>query len=303
MLSTDRPTVSIGLPVYNGENFLTEALESLLSQTYRHFELIVSDNASTDRTADICHDFARRDSRLRYVRNETNLGAAANYTRVFEESTGRYFKWSAHDDVYHPEFLQRCVSVLEESSDIVLCHSRTVIIESDGAPIKEWSFGDEFESSLPHERLRAALELGKMCLVWGLMRRSAVARTGLLGNFTEHDRPFISGMSMHGRFKEVPAALFELREHPQRSIRAYPWRRPHLSIEWYDPTKRGRITFPAWRLLKEHLAGVRRADLELGERGRCYAEVLRWATRKRKTLRRDVQIAARWLWSGQPYEE
>lgn len=299
-MSGPPPTVSIGLPVFNGENFLAEAVESLLCQTFDDVELIISDNASTDGTADICREFAERDPRVRYVRNPENLGASANYTRVFEESRGRYFKWSAHDDVYEPEFLERCVAVLEAEPDVVLCHSRTVIIRSDGTPKKEWSFAGTFDSPLPHERFEAAMGLGKMCLVWGVMRRDAVARTGLLGNFTGHDRPFISAMSTLGRFVEVPDPLFRLREHPERSIRAYPWRKPHEAIEWYDPNKKGRITFPAWRILREHTAGVLRAELPTGETARCLLQVARWGFRKRRTLGRDLRIAARWWWNGGP---
>ena len=93
----DVPLVSIGMPVFNGEDYVEAALDSILTQTFTNFELIISDNASTDRTEEICNDFADSDDRIRYYRQEKNLGAAANFNRVFELSSGKYFKWAAHD--------------------------------------------------------------------------------------------------------------------------------------------------------------------------------------------------------------
>ena len=112
-MNDKKPKVSIGLPVYNGEDFLAEALDSLLDQTYDDFELIISDNASTDSTADICTSYSAKDSRIRYLRSDVNLGAAVNYNLVFELATGEYFKWAAHDDICAPEFIGACVDILD----------------------------------------------------------------------------------------------------------------------------------------------------------------------------------------------
>src|SRR5512147_185345 len=114
--------VSIGLPVYNGENFLEAAVRSVLSQSLDDLQLVISDNASTDRTAEICRDYAAADPRVVYLRNETNLGAAPNYNRTFHESTGRYFKWLAHDDQMGPQYLERTVGALEARPEAVLCN-------------------------------------------------------------------------------------------------------------------------------------------------------------------------------------
>jgi len=120
-----RPKVSIGLPVYNGENYLRNALESILDQTFRDFEVIISDNASTDRTGEICREYAAKDPRIRYCRNDRNLGAAGNFNRAFELSSGEYFKWAAHDDVIERDFLSSCVSVLDEDPSVVACFAMT----------------------------------------------------------------------------------------------------------------------------------------------------------------------------------
>src|SRR5262249_60446249 len=108
---------SVGLPVFNGESYLESAITSVLGQTFEDFELIICDNASTDRTAEICNDYAARDSRIRYFRNPRNLGAAPNYNLAFSQARGRYFKWLAHDDRMRPSFLAKTVRVLDDRTD------------------------------------------------------------------------------------------------------------------------------------------------------------------------------------------
>ncbi|MDF3015351.1 MAG: putative glycosyl transferase [Thermomicrobiales bacterium] len=127
--------MSIGLPVFNGADYVAEAIASILRQTYQDFELLIQDNASTDRTEEICQEFARRDSRVSYVRNPENVGAISNYNLVFERARGRYFKWAAHDDVCAPTFFERCVEVLDAEPSVVLCSGQTRLINDDGSPV------------------------------------------------------------------------------------------------------------------------------------------------------------------------
>ena len=108
-MTQNKPRVSIGLPIYNGENLVIETLDSFLSQTFSDFEVIISDNGSIDRTQQICEDYAAKDGRIKYYRNLKNLGVAPNLNRVFELSSGEYFKWADHDDLLAPDFLLRCV--------------------------------------------------------------------------------------------------------------------------------------------------------------------------------------------------
>src|SRR6185436_20983418 len=118
-MSASAPLVSIGIPVYNGENYLESALTRLLEQDFEDFELIVTDNASTDRTEEICRAFEQRDSRVRYFRNPVNIGLAANHNRTIELARGKYFKWAAHDDDFPKEMLTGFVRAIEEASPAV----------------------------------------------------------------------------------------------------------------------------------------------------------------------------------------
>ncbi len=265
------PAVGIGLPVFNGENYLEQAIDSLLVQTFGDFELFISDNASSDRTREICQAFVAQDPRVTYSRNETNLGASANYTRVFRGTQGRYFKWMAHDDLCQPTYLERCVAALDDDPGLALSHTRSVIIDATGKTLAPHALAGRCGSPRPNERFRDALFLGKAFPVWAVMRREILGRTS--------------------RFHEVPETLYSVREHPERSIRKYPWRNPHEAIEWYAPQRAGSLTFPQWRLLREHVAGLARAPIPVTERARCLPHLLRWGRKHHKAFAQDVYLA------------
>ena len=125
-MSREKPRLSIGMPVFNGEKYLKQALASILAQTHQDFQLIISDNAFTDRTQQICLDYVAKDSRIHYYRNKKNLGGPKNYNCVFELSSGEYFKWAAYDDVLAPEFLKKCVDVLDKDTSIVVLFVKRV---------------------------------------------------------------------------------------------------------------------------------------------------------------------------------
>ena len=181
---TSSPQVGIGLPVFNGEGYLEEALDSILAQTHKDFELIISDNASTDRTRQICRTYAAHDPRVRYYRNKENLGASRNFNRVFELSSGKYFKWAAHDDLLAPEFLAKCVEVLERDPSVVLCHSGTMCIDKHGRWIRRNKSSNGGYSQKPHERFRAQLSFFKPCWkIFGLIRADSLRKTPIMGEY------------------------------------------------------------------------------------------------------------------------
>ena len=126
------PKLSIGIPVFNGQEFLPELLDSLLGQTFKDFEILICDNTSSDRTPQICREYERHDSRIHYIRNARNLGAIANFNRVFELSTAPLFKWAAHDDLCAATFLARCVDALDADPSAALAYSRVAVIDENG---------------------------------------------------------------------------------------------------------------------------------------------------------------------------
>src|SRR5437899_10540181 len=197
------PRVSMAVPVYNGERYLGEALDSLLAQTYHDFELIICDNASTDGTGEIARSYASMDERVRYVRNERNLGLAGNVKRAFQLSSGEYFRWHAADDVCAPQFLARCVAVLDRHPAVVLAYPRTKLLDADGRVTAAYDDGLHLQAARPSVRFQQLLErVGYVNAQFGLLRAEVLRRTGLLGSYPAADVVFVAQLSLHGTFWE-----------------------------------------------------------------------------------------------------
>ena len=284
------PLVSIGLPVFNGEDYIDGAIDSILRQTIENFELVISDNASTDSTWDICQSFAARDPRIHLMRNETNLGAAENFNRVFRASTGKYFKWAAADDLCAPRFLDQCIAVLESDESVVLCYPGSEFIDAMGEPTDDFAIDPYLSASEPHNRLHAWLfERTTSCcnLIFGVIRTSDLSRTPLIGKYNSSDVVLLAELALRGKIVQVPEVLFARRNHAGRSVRS------HADNEaravWFDPANSGKVHMPAWRWLREYINAVRRVPIGATEKIRCYGSLARWLVRYRKQLRRELR--------------
>ena len=208
------PRISIGVPVYNGERFLKEALESLLAQTYADFEVVISDNASADGTAEICQAYAAMDRRVRYFRNAKNLGANKNFNHVFLLSTAKYFKWASADDVCAPEHLERCIEILDRDSTAVLAHPRTRFVDEDGLQIEMEDAGWDLPSELAYDRLRYVIFAGHWANAqYGLIRVDALSKTRLIPSYPGGDYRLLGELSLLGKFIQIPDYLFFRRIH------------------------------------------------------------------------------------------
>ncbi|WP_170287476.1 glycosyltransferase family 2 protein [Halioglobus maricola] len=291
------PKLSIGLPVYNGENFLAGAIGSLLDQSYRDFELIISDNASTDRTAEICLAFAATDDRIRYVRNDENQGAAANYNQCLALASGEYFKWAAHDDLCHPLFLARCIAVLEANPGVVLCHSQSQGIDDSGATKGRYGEERSFSSPSPSRRMWQVISTPHVCIaVFGVMRRAVLLQTIRHGDWVGADRNLLAQLSLHGKVVLVPEVLFKRREHLESSIHKFEDEQERLA--WFNPAFAGKRSRPTWRRWQEYNKAVHGAPLGLVEKARCYLQLLRWVGARHHTGPRNYRMLAREIFTG-----
>ncbi|MDV2502813.1 MAG: glycosyltransferase family 2 protein [bacterium] len=297
MSAAKSPRVSIGLPVYNGENYLEEAIESILAQTFEDFELLIGDNASTDATEEICQRYAVRDPRIRYVRNPENIGAHPNYNRLFEFSSGEYFKWAAHDDVCHPDFLLKCIEVLDRDPSVVLCYPRTRIIDEEGRTIKSEDARPKLASWKPSHRFLEAYRDIPTHPILGVIRADVLRKTPLLGSYPSSDRVLMAELSLYGRFHEVPETLFFKRDHKRRFTRVHNLFRAHQAAVWHDPANAEKIIFPVWRQCAEYFHAINRPSLQWRDRIRCYLAMVGWLTRWRRLagLLLDLLFAGRWI--------
>lgn len=289
------PRVSIGLPVYNGEKFLKEAINSILSQTYEDFELIISDNASTDQTQAICEDYAKKDGRIRYERQPVNRGAAANYNRTFEMAHGELFKWAAHDDLCLPTFLEKCVEALDsDGRSTVLAYTAATTIDADGKPIvpDPYASGDFLQPRSEFAAARVVHTLRTMSMVnsvFGVIRRDDLAKTRLIGSFVASDYVLMVELAMQGRFIRLDERLLLRRKHPDGSRHEA---NPTLAdvAAWFHGGKPSEpVLPPRLRLAIEYLRSTYRADLPVATKLACASVVLPTLTERRLRV-----TAGRW---------
>jgi len=278
----DTPTVGIGMPVFNGEQFIEEAIGSLLAQTFQDFELVIVDNHSSDGTFEICQRFASRDPRVRYIRQRQNYGVNHNFNSAFRLTSGKYFKWAAYDDVCAPEFLTRCVEVLDSDPSVVLAYSEMPWIDETGSHLErrprhfDPAALQMTASSDAAERFTATMHN-----FWytehldGLIRSSALAKTRLYRNHFMADHVLLSELCLYGRFLPIPEPLLFLRRHSEQSSKA-PSARERLALvhpESTHPILTNLAQYP--NRLYFHVSAIRRASLSRSTRIRCYLAVLR----------------------------
>lgn len=300
--SSGGPRISVGLPVYNGENFIREALDSIRAQTFEDFEIIISNNASTDKTEEICQEYAAKDRRIRYYRNQENLGSSWNNNRVFELSTGEYFKWNAHDDMCAPEFLERCIEVLDQDPSVVLCYSQVTLMDEQGKFVRNCERINclippqpmlKIDSPQPHERFGELIAPHMCYQIFGLIRASALKTIPLLGCYSAADNVLLARLGLIGRFYEVPEYLFYSRSHPQQSYKVCD--DEYKYAEWWDPKNKGQIILPRLKVFFEYLHAINSTPLSWSEKVYCYAHTLRFVQWFRRLMLKELVVAGKQL--------
>jgi glycosyltransferase involved in cell wall biosynthesis len=304
------PRICLGLPVYNGERYLPQAIDSMLAQTFTNFELIICDNASTDRTREICLGYQARDPRIRYFRNETNIGPAANFNLVFQMAHAEYFKWVAADDVCEPDFLRACTAALDGDPEAAMAFTGTRIIDEHGGTVGRDTYVLATDHQKPQERFRALVMVNHRrhgaFEAFGLYRSSVLAQTPLFERYCRADSVLFVRAALRGRFIRLPRELFHNRDHGGRSERVSPSRiaagsffarwlgtGPTPPAEWWDPAMRGRVVFPEWNLAWQYLRSVLAVrSLTLRQRVACLGWWTRFVIHAAPKLVRDLLLAA-----------
>ncbi|MFJ1730379.1 glycosyltransferase family 2 protein [Streptomyces sp. NPDC088254] len=274
---TAHPRLSVGLPVYNGEEYLAESFDALLGQTYEDFELVVTDNASTDGTEDICREYAARDPRIRYLRLRRNIGAAPNHNYVFTQCRGELFKWASHDDLYARDLLRACVEALDERPEVVLAHADQAVVDEDGKVKVPYAYTLDTASPSAPARFRSMLFEPGGDDFYGVIRADVLRRVKPHDSYHHADRTFVAEIGLHGPFHQVPELLYFRRDHPTRAERANPSKRARCVN--LDPRRAGPL-HPTPRLLAEYVGGfvgaIRRAPLSSSDRRACYGHLAAW---------------------------
>jgi glycosyltransferase involved in cell wall biosynthesis len=275
------PRVTIGVPVYNGARYLEPCLDSLLAQTYEDIEIVISDNASTDRTPEICRAYRERDERVRYHRHSHNIGAAANFNYLPRHTRGELFKWAAHDDWCAPEFVERCVAALDQSPGDVLAFPRTIFVDAMGETLSKYDTDMRWRNhptaigrldDLLGDRVETLLH--KCTPQFGVIRRSALERTALMGAYNSSDLVLLVELALLGGFAQLDDYLFFSRVHEGSSLNA---NSTTLELaKWYDPTRGDHHPMVWARVLAGFVSVVGQSSLSLHDKLRAEAMLARW---------------------------
>ena len=283
----------IGLPVWNGEAYLGAAIESLLAQTFEDFELIISDNGSTDASARIAESYAARDSRVKVFRSEVNRGAAWNWNEVFRRSSAELFKWASHDDLHEPEYLARCIEVLDREPGVGLCYSRSRWVDAHGATFEK-SYSDDCHLTMkaPHHRFAQFLGKFPATILFGVARRAVLGRTRLMGNYACADRILMGELILQGQLYELPDSLFIRRVHDANSWSEGTTMQEYA--EWYDPSNANKATIHVARRGVEYARAIRHARLSPAQEAACFVALAAYSLQplRRRLHRRYLK---KWL--------
>jgi len=209
-------SISIGMPVYNGEKFLRTRLNSILNQSFSDFELIISDNTSTDDTSKICEEYAKTDKRIRYIRQQKNMGIIWNFNFVLQQAKNDYFVWAAVDDIWSQEFLENLVPILQNFSNVVCSASKANTHSTQAYDIKDNSTDMFFRKliwklrhSLKHStiitingsyehKVRTFLKKSSMQTMYGLFRTETLRRSMITQPFVGIDHAILLNVLKYG---------------------------------------------------------------------------------------------------------
>ncbi len=278
------PLVTIGMPVYNCAEYLPAALDSVVGQTYPNLEILISDNGSTDETGRICREYADRDPRIHYLREEVNRGSVWNYNRLIPLARGEFFKWAAGDDICDPEFVARCLTVLSDDPEIVCCHSRTGTIDGSGNRLGHLpdptKTSRHLDSPHPDQRMLDVLTTnGYSVRCSGVFRTEAIQRCEPLLAVYGSEKVLMAELALMGRFHDIDEELFFERLDPAGAPRPATLEE---QLEFVQPGKRAMPLSPRLSLLAGHLRVIRRSGLSFRHRARCYRAVGRYLLQVRK---------------------
>ncbi len=256
----NRSLVSIGLPVFNEERFLSQTLDSLLAQDYSNLEIIICDNASTDKTGEIAQEYARKDSRIKYHLNESNIGGTRNFNKVFLLSSGEYFMWAGGHDLYDKSFVCKCLNMFKVENKVVLVYPITSSIDCENNNL----------GTMPGRLDTRDLGISRKlhCILWGipngnpvygLIKRSAMEKTLLFQNILGMDLVFLFELSLVGDFAHISEKLFYRREvHPEEKNGGAKQRRLN---DTYLKKINGASLLPYWYLVYKKLIVIKKVNL------------------------------------------
>jgi glycosyltransferase involved in cell wall biosynthesis len=272
--------VAIGLPVYNGQRYVADAIESMRAQTLTDWVMVICDNASTDATAEICKRYAAIDPRILYTRNDKNIGATPNFNLAQDKAhaLGTYFKWIAADDRYEPTFLEKCVAALDADPTVVNAFAKTRLIDQDGKTIPEDPDAPVAGTTSKSVVRRFAASLDEVfCFPEFGVHRPEALRACVQQSYYGSDKVMLAEESLRGRFYRVDERLFLRRCHEESSMSSSSSSKKRSM--WALGLSKAPLIPPQLRMYFGYSRAVWRVKLPLWPKLACFALALGMALR------------------------
>jgi len=281
------PLLTVGMPTFNAQQTIRASIDSLLGQSFADFELVISDNASTDGTWAIVEDYMRRDARVRGIRQARNIGANANYSAVFLEARGRYFKWASSNDVCAVDFVRACIECLEADPDVVLAAPRTCLFDSDVEHCTKYGKDIACMQSSPADRfIHAGSRLALNNVMNGVVRLDALRRTRLIEHYPGADVVLIGHLALLGKIALLDEHLFFRRMDATTATRMMS---EAAVLRHHYPSETWRSRLPSWRLALGWLRVAMGAPISAPEKWRAIRWVLRMTYWNRAHMAQDLR--------------
>ena len=292
----ENPKVTVGLAVYNGENHgLRECLESILEQDYANIEVIISDNASTDHTAQLCLEFAAKDHRIRFYQHETNLGAVKNFYRVLHLCTTPFFKWADHGDTLKPAYISSCMKRMVNDDAIVLCYPRTLMVHENGTTEIANDHVNAVDDSPVDRYLHVISELCYCNAAYGLMRTSMIREIRIGDQECKGaDGVILAEIALRGKIAQIDDVLYVTKRDKKWSLGIEEQTARICRMNTPNDMNRG-ITFPFCRMVGEYLQTVRFSSLSESDKVFLYEQTMKipgrtYFPRMRDEIKRAIEL-------------
>ncbi|WP_310485012.1 glycosyltransferase [Chamaesiphon sp. VAR_48_metabat_403] len=272
-----QPFLTIGIPIYNGERYIRESLDSIISQDYSNLEIIISDNCSTDKTKDICLEYADRDSRIKYYEQETNLGATANFNFILKLATGTFFTWAAYDDYLATSYVRKCIEKMQQHPTAIGCCSEINFVNEDGTIRTAWTQSYSNIDSLDKNVVGRVRELTNKVgwyAIYSIFKTDVLRQTSLCQSRYADDVLLLLELLLLGEIVKVPEYLFYYRvptidRTPEDYIRIFT-----LDTNTIDEIRRGSFTYIA----KQVLNTVYNSSISIQDKHRIKADFIKTLT-------------------------
>jgi len=290
------PLISIGIPAYNAAVTIVSTIEGLLAQSCGDFELIVSDNASTDATRDVVENYMLRDPRIRYERQPVNIGANGNYSHLVRRARGEFFKWCSSSDWCAPIFLERCLKELLPHADTVPVAPRTRLFQGSPGTSQDYAFDIEVLDDTPlarFTRLYSTLRLNNA--MNGLIRMSALRRTRLVEPYLSADVVLLGHLAMLGKFRLLPERLFYRR---MEAAYATCLQDPGAVLKHHYPQVSARTLLQGSRQQMGRVRAALSVAMPIGEKLRSLIYVAKTCYWERKFILEDLRGAWQYFTRG-----